>query len=203
MIEQKKEIENIFLLFNKLNINNSNQIPTEIKYIPDYLQSYLLKIDVIQFIRKYPSKNDINNNRKRLELNGLITSYSKCPNIDCELLRRLTKLSNDTNEDDVNVIINKLNWIKSINVEEKICAIYGVISFDYPPLELEHNVVIKTINLSQKLKERRNDKQFWADILVKYQSSLELVKERYNDEKLKQIYENIIVIINQIRNGLD
>ena len=43
---------------------------------------------------------------------------------------------------------------------------------------------------------------FWKDALIKYTISKQIINERYNDENLKQIYERIIVLINQRRNKL-
>ena len=43
---------------------------------------------------------------------------------------------------------------------------------------------------------------FWNDALIKYTISKQIINERYNDENLKQIYERIIVLINQRRNEL-
>ena len=85
----KIEVENISLHFNKLNISQSNQIPTDIKFIQPYLESYLLSIKAIQFTRKYPEPSYINNLAKRLELRNLIESYSKCPDIDEDVLNKI------------------------------------------------------------------------------------------------------------------
>ena len=82
----------------------------------------------------------------------------------------------------------------------------------YPPLELRHNndghsnedtlVGIKTIDLTYEYKLNMNKPDFWNDALIKYTISKQIINERYNDENLKQIYERIIVLINQRRNEL-
>ena len=202
----KKEVENIKLLFNKLKISQSNEIPNDIKFIPHYLESYLLKIKAIQFIRKYPYQHDIDNLNERLELINLIESYSKCSDIDEDLLN---KLKNILNEPYTNNINNRINTI--LNKPGQIA--FYIIFEEFPPLELSHNnnrysnednlVGIKTINLISDYKRSICKRDFWNDALIKYTHSIQIINERYNDENLKQIYEKIIIKINQKRNELE
>ena len=83
---------------------------------------------------------------------------------------------------------------------------------EYPPLELRHNndghpnedtlVGIKAIDLTYNYKSNMYKPDFWNDALIKYTISKQIINEKYNDENLKQIYELIIVLINQRRNEL-
>ena len=200
----KIEVENILLLFNKLNISQSNQIPTDIKFIPHYLKSYLLSIKAIQFTRKCPEPYYIYNLAKRLELRNLIESYSKCPDIDEDVLNRLKEILNEPNR---NNIYNEINNI--LNRRPNEIRFYDIF-YQYLPLELRHNndghsnedtlVGIKTIDLTYNYKLNMNKPDFWNDALIKYTISKQIINERYNDENLKQIYERIIVLINRRRN---
>ena len=204
----KKEIENISLLFIKLNLKNTNQFPTEIKYIPDYFQSNVLKIKAIQFIREYSSSHYIINNRiKRLELRSLINSYSKCLDIDNNLLNNLKQILNGSNNNINDEIEDELKHIESLNIEQKTYRFYSILD-KYPPLELGNKISgnsnelinIKKIDLCLYHKKDMKNQSFWNDTLIKYQNSLQIINKNSNDKNLKKIYEKIIIIINQIRN---
>jgi len=208
----KKEVVNIKLLFNKLKISQSNEIPNDIKFIPHYLESYLLKIKAIQFIRKYPYQHDIDNLNERLELINLIESYSKCSDIDEDLLNKLKHILNEPYTNNIN---NRINTILNNTPDEDD---FYFIFEEFPPLELSHNnnrysnedtlVGIKTIDLirdykSAMCKRSIYKRDFWNDALIKYTHSIQIINKRYNDENLKQIYEKIIIKINQKRNELE
>ena len=183
----KKEVENIESLFKKLKKlkikeYESNPIPTDIKYIPDYLKSYRLKIEIIKFIRIYSVINM--NKRTKEELKSLVIEYKKCLDTDANLLRNLNQLLNETYLRDNNridlILFDPKNYFN---------LFYPIFS-EYPPLEQEYD-----IQSEFKYKSRRID--FWNDALIRYQKSI----DKINDENLKSVYNKIIIAINKVRNN--
>ena len=194
----KKEVENISLLFGKLNINQSNPIPTDIKFIPDYLGAFKLKIKAIQFINTRP--NGLTMLFKRAELRKLIESYTNCPEIDINLLRELNKLLNDPRWKNINneldLFLKENNYLKFYKIFER----YPVIEEKDGNYENSNRNVIDGIKysfLGHEFKGKGNGKDFWNSALIKYEISLEIIKRKYDDENLELIYETIISEINK------
>ena len=186
----KKEIKNTKSLFNKL---RANAIPVEIKYVPDYLISFRLKIEAIQFIRRY--NNKINKNTRN-ELGQLKENYSRCISIDLNLLNDLRQLLNEPHlskiDSDLNDIDNKPVYLRH--------RLYYVIK-EYPHSEkiLYNNDDGELVDFDHSFKKYEANVDFWNNILISYQKSIQSI----NNENLIIIYGKIIIAINKVKNGFN
>lgn len=189
----KKEIENTISLFNKLRESQYNEIPIDIKYIPDFLKSFRLKIEAIQFIRRY--KNQINNNTTRNELRELKEKYSKCINIDINLLNQLRELLNEPILKKIEIDLDNLD--NPVYLRHRL---YYIIE-EYPPSEniITNNDDGELVDLGRYFKENEGNVNFWNNILIIYQKSIQSI----NNENLKRIYGKIIIAINKVKNGFN
>ena len=189
----KKEIENTKSLFNKLRSNQPKAIPVEIKYVPDYLKSFRLKIEAIQFIRRY--NNKINKNTRN-ELKQLKEKYSKCISIDLNLLNNLRQLLNEPHLSKIDSDLKNLDN-NPVYLKHRLCYVIK----EYPPSEkiLYINNDDELVNFEHSFKKNEDNVDFWNNILISYQKSIQSI----NNENLKIIYEKIIIAINKVKNGFN
>ena len=212
------EVENILTLFNKL---NPEQIPPDIKLNPEYLESFKLKLKVKQFIIAHRINENnsfyfslfgirIYKKEKKDELNSLIQQYNNLKNyIDIDLLNELNSLSSGQNNNitECDLFLNRYNRTEdSLKDERFLLSIFK----DFKALEFDKNNNIKYNDLYYEWEniywnplQDKSKLNFLNTALKKYNNSLELIKNNFNDEKLIEVYQKIIELINIIKDKIN
>lgn len=189
------KINDIKKLFKKLKQPN----PIKVRFIPKFLNELKLKIKGKLFILNYNNYNDLEiltGKRDRI-LNELIISYSENYNVDVD-------------------IFNKLNNLKNIRTEEMTEDEYFLKNFDrnkrsngadfllgclshYPILEDEGR---KLDYLDDQYKDAMingNKINILNEAEIKYRNSKDLIIEIGGSDKKVEIYEKIIMLINEMK----
>ena len=216
----EKKADCILSLFKKL---KSERIPTNIKFFPEFLKSFKLKIKVKKFILDY--KSNKNNSvyfsifgirfykkDKRNELRSLIEEYNNInnPYIDVDLLNDLQNLedANNSNITQCDIFLSRFNSMTDAQKNEiYLLHIFG--EFKVLKKDKSNNIIMES-DLHYEWKSvvfrcgtsKENKLDVLNKALVEYKESLELIQNDSNDEKLMEVYEKIILTINLLKNRI-
>ena len=210
----EKKADGILSLFEKL---KPEQIPTDIKFVPEFLKSFKLKIKVKKLILDY--KSNKNNSvyfsifgirfykkGKRNELRSLIEEYNNInnPYIDVDLLNDLQNLenANNSNTTQCDIFLSRSNSmidaqkdeIYLLHISEEFKDKSNNITMNFDIIHKRKSAV------SSRVSENKLDVLNKA--LVEYKESLNLIKNDLNEEKLIEVYDKIILIINLLKNRI-
>ena len=218
--ELEKKADGILSLFKKL---KPGRVPTDIKFFPEFLESFKLKIKVKKFILDY--KSNKNNSvyfsifgirfykkDKRNELRSLIEEYNNInnPYIDVDLLNDLQNLENANNSDTTqcDIFLSRFNSMTDAQKNEiYLLHIFG--EFKVLKKDKSNNIIMES-DLHYEWKSvvfrcgtsKENKLDVLNKALVEYKESLELIQNDSNDEKLMEVYEKIILTINLLKNRI-
>ena len=218
--ELEKKADGILSLFKKL---KPGRVPTDIKFFPEFLESFKLKIKVKKFILDY--KSNKNNSvyfsifgirfykkDKRNELKSLIGEYNNInnPYIDVDLLNDLQNLENANNSDTTqcDIFLSRFNSMTDAQKNEiYLLHIFG--EFKVLKKDKSNNIIMES-DLHYEWKSvvfrcgtsKENKLDVLNKALVEYKESLELIQNDSNDEKLMEVYEKIILTINLLKNRI-
>ena len=218
--ELEKKADGILSLFKKL---KPGRVPTDIKFFPEFLESFKLKIKVKKFILDY--KSNKNNSvyfsifgirfykkDKRNELRSLIEEYNNInnPYIDVDLLNDLQNLedANNSNITQCDIFLSRFNSMTDAQKDEiYLLHIFG--EFKVLKKDKSNNIIMES-DLHYEWKSvvfrcgtsKENKLDVLNKALVEYKESLELIQNDSNDEKLMEVYEKIILTINLLKNRI-
>ena len=215
----ENEVDNILNLFNKL---ISEEIPIEIKYVPNYLRAFKFKIQVKKFILDYRKRTFTYGFQEKLdifaEFKYLSEEYKKSLNIDENLMNELNDLIPDSRKE---IIYNKCDLflgrdgnLQNKSIFEKEEYLYHIFK-EFKAMEISelsngNDTKFRYIDLTMKWKNCDNDARdniqleinSLNEILIKYNKSYELIKEKFKEEKLEKVYQKIISEINLVKESL-
>lgn len=195
----KIKIKNTLSLFEKI-----NPIPFELKKTKEYLEALKLKIKAKIFI--------LNNNffsrfisKNKTKLNNLIEQYKNSIDFDVNILNELQRLKNLFYSKRTNMTKDVM-FLKYFESRKKESDYLFIIFNEYPTLDDENKVPVYIAsdysNFIQLDKQKKLN--FLNDSRMKYEKSLNLIKkDEENNISLQQVYEKIIMLINEVKDEIN
>ena len=197
LLELKRKTKNILSLIEKL-----KQIPTEIKFVPNYLDSVKLKIKAKEFLIKGEGNIDKN------ELVIFIEEYKKSNDVNSDILDKLYRLCNPNcakiRDNNNNFFISTKDQRE--NEENLYHLIDRLQTYDKRNEinRFNYNLAIEWKNIICCSPNSREEKKSLLNkALSFYENSFENLKQNSNNNNLIKEYERIIRLINIIKDGLN
>ena len=194
----KRKIKNTLSLFGKL-----NPIPIEFLKIKEYLEGLKLKIKAKIFIL---NKNFFSRfiPKNKIQLNNLIEQYSNSVDYDVNILNELKRLKNLFYSKKTNITKEEM-FLKDFQNRKKDDDYLFIVFNEYPVLEDEKKEVYLANDYSTFIGLSKQEKlNFLNDAKMKYEKFLDLIKkDEENNNLLQQVYEKIIMLINEIKDQIN
>ena len=194
----KRKIKNTLSLFGKL-----NPIPIEFLKIKEYLEGLKLKIKAKIFIL---NKNFFSRfiPKNKIQLNNLIEQYSNSVDYDVNILNELKRLKNLFYSKKTNITKEEM-FLKDFQNRKKDDDYLFIVFNEYPALEDEKKEVYLANDYSTFIGLSKQEKlNFLNDAKMKYEKFLDLIKkDEENNNLLQQVYEKIIMLINEIKDQIN
>ena len=201
------KIDDIKKLFKKLKKPN----PIEVRFIPKFLNELKLKIKGKLFILNYNNYNllEILIGKRYKILNELITSFSE-NNVDVDIFNKLNKLKNNKTEE----MTADEYFLKNFDSNKRrACADFLLDCFSHYPILEDEGRKLKYLDEVTTPGDpfqmisfqymcdmfNGNKKDFLNEAEIKYRNSKDLIKKNGGSDKKVEIYEKIIMLINEMK----
>ena len=180
-----------------------NPIPIEFIKIKEYLEGLKLKIKAKIFIL---NKNFFSRfiPKNKIQLNNLIEQYSNSVDYDVNILNELKRLKNIFYSKKTNITKEEM-FLKDFQNRKKDDDYLFIVFNEYPALEDEKKEVYLANDYSTFIGLSKQEKlNFLNDAKMKYEKFLDLIKkDEENNNLLQQVYEKIIMLINEIKDQIN
>ena len=191
LYQWESEVANILSLFKKF-----KQIPLKIKFMEEYLKDLKVKFEAMRFIINFNNKNFIVKFLSKNSVNELIKRYNNCKDIDINILKKLTNLSNISQ--DSQDITKEALFLQNFENKTRDRDLLFRSFVDFPVIEDNHEIYLAH-DFKHVWGKGKKEKDFLNEAITRYNNTL----GKAPNDVLKEVYGKIIELINIIQTTND